>query len=256
MTTPGAPLADQTALITGATRGLGRAIADAFASRGARIVVTSRKAEACRTVADELTAAHGVQTWAMPCNVSSWDDCTLLAQEAEAATGGIDVLINNAGLSPLYPSLPEIGEALYDKVFGVNAKGPFRLSTLIGERMSERGRGSIINISSIESLYPTPHALPYAAAKAALNVLGPGLARAFAPHVRVNTILAGPFLTDVAAAWDMDAFAEIADRGIALKRAGRPEEIVGAALYLASDAGSFTNGSEIRVDGGVFGALT
>ncbi|WP_329410192.1 SDR family oxidoreductase [Nocardia vinacea] len=248
-------LSGKTALITGATRGLGRAIADAFAGAGADIVVVSRKPEACEKVAAELTATHGVRTWPMACNVSSWEQCTELADRAEAATSGVDVLVNNAGMSPLYPSLTQLDEGLYDKVFGVNTKGPFRLAILLGEAMHGRGHGSIINLSSVESLYPTPHALPYAAAKAALNVIGKGLAREFGPTVRVNTILAGPFLTDIAKSWDMAAFDAIARRGIALQRAGSPDEIVGAALYLASDAASYTTGSEIRVDGGVFGAF-
>ena len=165
------------------------------------------------------------------------------------------MLVNNAGLSPLYPSLTEISESLYDKVFDVNTKGPFRLSTLIGEAMVGRGRGSIINVSSIESIHPTANALPYAAAKAALNAMTTGLAAAFGPSVRVNAILAGPFLTDIASAWDMDAFDVMADRSIAMRRAGEPDEIVGAALYFASEASAYTTGASLRIDGGVVGGI-
>jgi len=137
-------LSAKTALITGGSRGLGLSIAHAYAEAGANIVVVSRKQEACDDTASAITAAHGVKTWAMSCNVSSWDQCTGLVREAEEATGGIDILVNNAGLSPLYPSLTEISEALYDKVFDVNTKGPFRLSTLLGEKMAARGAGAII----------------------------------------------------------------------------------------------------------------
>jgi len=245
----------KTALITGGSRGLGLAIAAAFAAAGADIVIVSRKQQACEEVAAKIAAEQGVKTWSYGCNVSSWDDCTELVTIAEAATGGVDILVNNAGLSPLYPSLTEITEALYDKVFDVNAKGPFRLSTLLGERMVKRGHGSIVNVSSLESLYPSPRALPYAAAKSGVNVLTAGLAAAYAPNVRVNAILAGPFLTDVSTAWDMDAFEIMARRSIALRRAGQPNEIVGAALYFASDASSFTTGSLLRVDGGVVGGI-
>lgn len=248
-------LTGKTALITGGSRGLGLEMAHGFAAAGANVLVVSRKKAGCEEAARAIAAQHSVATWAISCNVSSWDECTALAEEAEDVTGGIDILVNNAGLSPLYPSLTDISEALYDKVFGVNTKGPFRLSTLLAERMASRGTGAIVNISSVESLYPTPHALPYAAAKAALNTLTAGLARAYGPKVRVNGILAGPFLTDIAAAWDMEQFQAIADRGITLQRAGQPDEIVGIALYLASNASSFTTGAEIRVDGGVFGAL-
>lgn len=247
-------LSGKNALITGGSRGLGLSMAHAFAEAGANIVVVSRKQDACDDAATAIAAKHGVKTWALSRNVSSWDQCTDLVAEAEAATGGVDILINNAGLSPLYPSLTDISEALYNKVFDVNTKGPFRLSTLLGEKMVTRGSGSIINISSIESLHPTPGALPYAAAKAGLNVLTQGLAQAFGPTVRVNTILAGPFLTDISKAWDMDAFNAIARRSIVMQRGGQADEIVGAALYFASDASTYTTAAALRVDGGVYGA--
>ncbi|CAJ1499282.1 SDR family NAD(P)-dependent oxidoreductase [[Mycobacterium] burgundiense] len=248
-------LSGRTALITGGSRGLGLAMARAFAAAGANVAIASRKREACVEVAESIAAHSGVKTWAFGCNVSSWDQCTELAEAADEATGGVDILVNNAGLSPLYPSLTEISEALYDKVFGVNTKGPFRLSTLLGEKMVARGRGSIINVSSIESVFPTTHALPYAAAKAALNTITQGLAPALGPSVRVNAILAGPFLTDIAEAWDMAAFQTMAERSIALRRGGLPDEIIGAAMYFASDASAFTTGALLRVDGGVVGGI-
>lgn len=190
-------LSGKTALITGGSRGLGLAIAHAFAGAGADIIIASRKSQACQTAAQDISARHGVRAWSFGCNVSSWEQCTDLARDAEKISGGVDVLLNNAGLSPLYPSLAEISEELYDKVFDVNTKGPFRLSALIGEKMAARGAGSIINISSIESFHPSAAAVPYAAAKAGLNALTQGLAVAFGPRVRVNAIIAGAFLTDI-----------------------------------------------------------
>ena len=163
--------------------------------------------------------------------------------------GQLDVLVNNAGMSPLYDDVANVSEELFDKVLGVNLKGPFRLMALVGTRMAAGDGGSIINISSMGAVRPRPAILPYAAAKAGLNALTVGFAHTFGPTVRVNAIMAGTFLTDVSKAWDMEAFDQRA-QGFAAKRGGRPDEIVGAALYLASDASSFTTGSILTVDGG------
>jgi NAD(P)-dependent dehydrogenase (short-subunit alcohol dehydrogenase family) len=159
------------------------------------------------------------------------------------------VLVNNAGVSPLYDKLSDVTEELFDKVVAVNLKGPFRLAALVGERMVEAGGGSIINVSSTGAVRPTRDIVPYAAAKAGVNAMTVGLAHAFGPAVRVNAIMPGPFLTTIARAWDMDLFAERA-RTFPARRAGEAEEIVGAALYLAGDASSYTTGTVLTVDGG------
>jgi NAD(P)-dependent dehydrogenase (short-subunit alcohol dehydrogenase family) len=160
--------------------------------------------------------------------------------------------VNNAGMSPLYPDLTSVSEELWDKVVGVNLKGPFRLTALVGTRMADGPYGgSIINVSSTGSLRPAPDMLPYDAAKAGLNALTEGFAKAFGPTVRVNCIMAGPFLTDIAeGSWGPAA----REHGLphhALGRAGEPEEIIGAALYFATDASSYTSGAILRVDGGI-----
>jgi len=237
------------ALVTGGSRGLGAAICRAFARRGARVVVASRKGDACEALARELREAGGREAAAIACHVGRWQECDALVDAAYDRFGRVDVLVNNAGMSPLYPSLGEVGEALYDKVMAVNLKGPFRLSVRIGERMAAGEGGSIINVSSIAAVMPTPHEIPYAAAKAGLNNLTVGLARAFAPRVRVNCIMPGPFLTDIAQAWTPEIKASLASV-VPLGRGGRAEEVVGAALYLASDASSFTTGAVLKVDGG------
>jgi NAD(P)-dependent dehydrogenase (short-subunit alcohol dehydrogenase family) len=248
----GAPdLAGSVAVVTGGSRGLGREVSFAFARHGAVVVVASRKADACVALADEITRETGVEAVGVGCHVGRWDECDRLVDVVYDRFGKVDVLVNNAGASPLYPSLAEVTEELFDKVIAINLKGAFRLSSLIGTRMAAAGGGSIINVSSIGALAPSPHELPYAAAKAGLNTLAGGMARAFGPAVRVNTIVPGPFLTDISKAWDMEAFEEMAREQIPLQRAGRPEEIVGAALYLASDASSYTTGSMIVIDGGV-----
>ena len=248
-TAPGFDLAGRTALVTGGSRGLGRAMAHGLAACGAHVVVASRNGDACREFAAELTAATGVEARGLGAHVGRWADLDGLADAAWDAFGRVDILINNAGMSPLYDSVTDVSEELFDKVIAVNLKGPFRLTALLGTRMAEGDGGSIINISSAGAVRPRPGILPYAAAKAGLNALTVGFAHAFGPSVRVNAIMAGTFLTDVSKSWDADAFAKRAE-GFAAKRGGRPEEIVGAALYLASDLASYTTGSILTVDGG------
>jgi NAD(P)-dependent dehydrogenase (short-subunit alcohol dehydrogenase family) len=245
---PSFRLDGRVALITGGTRGLGWEIARTFAAAGADVVVSSRHEDACREAAAALQES-GTRAIGIPCHVGHWDEVDRLAAAAEEWRGGVDVLVNNAGMSPLYQNLSDISEELWDKVIGVNLKGPFRLSTLLGEAMKTRGSGSIINVSSTGAVRPTHDIVPYAAAKAGLNAMTAGLAEALGPEVRVNCIMPGPFLTDISTHWDLDAFATTA-RTFPLRRGGRPEEIAGAALYLASDASSFTTGATISVDGG------
>jgi len=244
----GLDLTGKVALITGGTRGLGRAMALGFARAGADVIVSSRKALACEAMAAEITGL-GRRAAALPCNVGRWDEVDALAQAAWAAFGRLDVLVNNAGMSPVAPSSLETSEALFDKVVAINFKGAFRLTALVGARMAEGQGGSIINISSIGALKPAPWTAPYAGAKAALNAMSIALAQEFAPKVRINVISPGGFLTDIAGEWATD---EEARRSTALNRWGDPDEIVGAALYLASDASSYTTGANIRVDGGSF----
>jgi len=243
-------LSGRVAVVTGGSRGLGEAIVRAFAAHGADVVIASRKGEACAVLAAEIRGQTGRRALGVACHVGRWADCDALADAAYAEFGRVDVLVNNAGMSPLYPSIDEVSEELFDKVVSVNLKGPFRLAAVIGTRMMNGDGGSIINVSSIAAVQPSPGELPYAAAKAGLNNLTVGLARALAPKVRVNCIMPGPFLTDISKAWDLEAFARTAERYIPLGRGGQPEEVVGAALYLASDASSYTTGAVIKIDGG------
>jgi len=242
-------LSGKVALITGGSRGLGRAMALAFAQAGADVVIASRKLDACQATAREIEAL-GRRALPYACHVGQWDQLDGLVDTAYHHFGHVDVLVNNAGMSPLYPSLVEVSEALWDKVLAVNLKGPFRLSALVGSRMAADGGGSIINISSIAAVRPTPLETPYGAAKAGLNALTIAFAHAYAPTVRVNCIMAGPFLTDISKAWDMDLMQKMLEARTALRRAGNPDEIVGAALYFASDASSFTTGAVLPIDGG------
>jgi NAD(P)-dependent dehydrogenase (short-subunit alcohol dehydrogenase family) len=242
-------LEGRVALVTGGSRGLGRAIVRGFAEAGADVVIASRDGDACEEYAAEIRSSTGRRALGVGAHVGRWADLDSLAEAAYAEFERIDVLVNNAGMSPLYESVDTLSEQLFDKVLAVNLKGPFRLSALIGKEMAAAGRGSIINISSAASLRPKPHVLPYAAAKAGLNALTIGLAHTLGPTVRVNAVLAGTFMTDISKSWDEAVFAERA-QSFALRRGGQPDEIVGTALYLASDASSYTTGSLIAVDGG------
>ncbi len=237
--------------MTGGSRGLGREMCLAFAEAGAAVAIASRKLDACVALAEEITASTGAKAAGFGCNVSRWEDCDRLVDEVYAAFGAVDVLVNNAGSSPLYPSLAEVGEDLFDKVIALNLKGPFRLAALIGTRMAAGGGGSIINISSVGAVKPEPHALPYSAAKAGLNAMTVGMAQAFAPNVRVNTIMPGLFLTDISKAWGQPDAVDPQAEQVPLRRGGDPSEIAGAALYLASDASSYTTGTILTVDGGL-----
>ena len=242
-------LTDKVALITGGSRGLGRQMALAFAQAGADVVIASRKLDACEAVAAEVTEM-GRRALPYACHAGHWEELDGLVNAAYRHFGKVDVLVNNAGKSPLYPSLVEVSEALWDSVLALNLKGPFRLSALVGSRMAAGNGGSIINISSTAAVRPSPMETPYGAAKAGIHALTIAFARAYGPKVRVNCIMPGPFLTDVSKAWDMDAMMKGLEMISALKRPGRPEEIIGAALYLASDASSFTTGTVLPVDGG------
>ncbi|MDH3682464.1 MAG: SDR family oxidoreductase [Acidimicrobiia bacterium] len=243
-------LTGKVAVVTGGSRGLGKAMVQAFARHGADVVITSRKEPACEMLAEAVTEETGRRALGLACHVGYWDQCNQLFERVYDEFGRCDVLVNNAGMSPLYDSLGEVSEALFDKVIDVNLKGPFRLSALFGERMAATDGGSIINVSSVAAVRPTPNEAAYGAAKAGLNNLTTSFARAYAPKVRVNTIMPGPFMTDISKAWDLEAFAETAKNDIPLQRGGEPDEVVGAALYFASPASTFTTGAVLKIDGG------
>ncbi len=236
-------------MVTGGSRGLGREMALGFAGAGADVVVASRKLESCEAVAKEVEAL-GRRALAVGCHVGKWEQVEALVERSYRHFGRLDVLVNNAGMSPTYERIDAISEALWDKVLDVNLKGPFRLSALVGARMAAGDGGSIVNVSSIAAVRPTPDVIPYAAAKAGLNTITRAFAFAFGPKVRVNCIMAGPFYTDISKAWDLEAFERRARATMALRRGGQPNEVVGAALYFASAASSFTTGSILSVDGG------
>jgi NAD(P)-dependent dehydrogenase (short-subunit alcohol dehydrogenase family) len=241
-------LSGRVALVTGGSRGLGREMVLAFAAAGADVVISSRKLDACEALAAEVEAL-GRRALPFAAHAGRWDEVGALADAAYDHFGRVDILVNNAGMAPTFDTLETLTEELYDKVMSVNLKGPFRLASLVGTRMAAGAGGSIINISSTASLRPHWALMPYAAAKSGLNAMTEAFAGAFGPTVRVNAILPGTFLTDISKAWDMDAFNRLAEN-FPLERGGRPEEIVGLALYLASDASSYMSGATVVLDGG------
>ena len=259
-------LTDRVVLVTGGSRGLGREMAFAAARCGADVVIASRKYDNCVATANEIQAETGRTAMPYGVHVGRWAELDGLVDATYERFGKLDVLVNNAGMSPNYDTLTDVTEKLFDTVINLNLKGPFRLSALAGERMVAGGGGVIINVSTHGSLRPHPSYLPYAAAKAGLNTLTEGLAIAYGPTVRVNTLMPGPFLTDISKAWDWGTSDwGTSDWGTSdwkdgnpfdrhpLQRAGDPSEIVGAALFLMSDASSFTTGSILRADGGLPG---
>jgi NAD(P)-dependent dehydrogenase (short-subunit alcohol dehydrogenase family) len=217
-------LSGKIALITGGSRGLGREMALAFAKAGADVAVVSRKLEACEKTAAEIEAL-GARALPLACHVGRWEAIEPMVEAVYDRLGAVDILVNNAGMSPLYPSLDAVSEEAFDKVVGVNFKGPFRLTALVGQRMHEGQGGSV-------------------------NALTLGFAAAYSPNVRVNSIIVGAFGTDVSDHWADPRDPARPGWTRAGWRIGRPDEIVGAALYLASDAASFTNGAMLKVDGG------
>ena len=247
-------LTGKVAVVTGGSRGIGRAVAEGLAAAGADVVIASRKLDACEQAAAEIEAATGRRAVPVAFHAGRWEDADALAARVHDELGRCDVLVNNAGMSPLYESLADITPDLYDKVHAVNARGPFRLSVMLGERMAAADGGSIINVSTAGSLRPGTFDLPYAMAKAALNALTLGLAGAWAPKVRANVVLPGAFDTDITIAWGDEA-KQAAGEMNPMGRIGQPDDMVGLCVFLASDASSYVNGAQVLVDGGLFRTL-
>jgi len=236
-------------VVTGGSKGLGRAMALGFAGVGADVVVASRKLDACEQVAAEIRSM-GRRALAVSCHVGDWSQCAALVDAAVAEFGRIDVLVNNAGIAPVPPSLKDVTSELFDKTIDVNLKGPLRLSALAAEHMP--AGGVIINISSKASTHPSPFTVVYAAAKAGLNVLTAAAAQEFGPRgIRVNGIICGTFDTDSLrrSITTDDAWESAASR-VSVGRIALADEVVGTALYLASDASSYMNGKMVVLDGG------
>jgi len=248
VTIPDLDATDKVVVVTGASKGLGRAMALGFAEAGADVMVSSRSIEACEVVAEEIRAL-GRRARAVRCHVGDWDECAALIDATIAEFGRIDVLVNNAGIAPVPPSLLAVTSELFDKTIAVNLKGPLRLTALAAEHMT--AGGTIINISSKASLHALPFTVVYAAAKAGLNALTKAAAAEYGPRgIRVNAIVCGTFHTD---SFDSGTPAEVQEQmaaTISLRRIASADEIVGTALFLAGDASSYLSGELLVLDGG------
>jgi NAD(P)-dependent dehydrogenase (short-subunit alcohol dehydrogenase family) len=249
VTIPSFDAAGKVVVVTGGSKGLGRAMALGFAEAGGEVVIASRKLEPCEVVAEEVRAL-GRRALAVACHVGDWDQCGALVDATVAEFGRIDVLVNNAGVAPVPPSLLDVTPELFDKTIAVNLKGPLRLTALAAEHMP--AGGAIINVSSKASLHPSPFTVVYAAAKAGLNALTRATAEEYGPRgIRVNAIVCGTFHTDsFHSSAPTEELQQQMARGTALGRIAHADEIVGTALYLASDASSYLTGELITLDGG------
>ncbi|AFR51037.1 SDR family NAD(P)-dependent oxidoreductase [Gordonia sp. KTR9] len=241
-------LTGKVALVTGASRGLGLAIARGLKEAGATVIVSSRKPDAC---AEAVAALDDVPGQALPLalHVGRWDELEPAVDGIIDRHGSLDILVNNAGIAPLADNLLSVSESLWDKTIEVNVKGPFRLMAVAGDRMRATGGGSIVNISSIGAVRPSPAEAMYAAAKSGLNALTQAFAQEYAPTVRVNCVMPGSFATDMAENWDDEFIGLVTDR-LPAGRLGRPEEIAGLVTHLAGDDAGYTTGALIPVDGG------
>jgi NAD(P)-dependent dehydrogenase (short-subunit alcohol dehydrogenase family) len=249
MTIPTLRADGKVVVVTGGSKGLGRAIALGFAAAGADVVVASRKQPACEAVAAEIRSRGG-RALAVGCHVGDWGQCDALIAQAVATFGRVDVLVNNAGIAPVPPSLGQVTSELFDKTMAVNLKGPLRLTALAADHMPPGG--AVINISSKASTHPSPFTVVYAAAKAGLNVLTAAASQEFGSRgIRVNGIICGTFDTDsLRASLPNEEAARVAAGRVSVGRIAAAEEIVGTVLFLASDASSYLNGEMIVLDGG------
>jgi len=247
-------LSGKVAIITGSSRGIGRAIAVRMAEQGAKVVVSSRKEAACLDVVAEITAAHGEgRAIAIPANISSKEDLQRLVDETNKAFGQIDILVCNAASNPYYGPMAGIADDQFRKILENNVLANHWLINMVAPQMIERKDGAIIIVSSIGGLRGSPVIGAYNVSKAADMQLARNLAVEFGPHnVRVNCIAPGLIKTDFARAlWEDPVRLKEVNERAPLRRIGDPDEIAGTAIYLASRAGSFVTGQNIVVDGGV-----
>jgi NAD(P)-dependent dehydrogenase (short-subunit alcohol dehydrogenase family) len=246
-------LSGKVAIVTGSSRGIGRAIAEALADHGARVVISSRKAPACQEVADAINAKHGEGTAiVVPASISSKEELQTLVDETRRQLGRIDILVCNAASNPYYGPMAGITDEQFRKILDNNVVANHWLISMAAPEMLERGEGSIIIVSSIGGLTSSTMIGAYNISKAADFQLARNLAAEFGPRgVRVNCIAPGLVKTDFARAlWENPDTLKAVTRGTPLRRIGEPHEIAGAAVFLAAPASTFMTGQTIIVDGG------
>jgi NAD(P)-dependent dehydrogenase (short-subunit alcohol dehydrogenase family) len=247
-------LTGKVAIVTGSTKGIGRAMAEGLAAAGASVVISSRKQDLCDDVARDVAVATGADVLALACHVGEWDAIPAFVAQVVDRYGRIDVLVNNAGINPARVTVAEMTLEFWRKVFSVNLEGPLRMSQCVAPVMRDGGGGSIVNIGTMAAYGPGPTVCAYGASKAALLNLTKSMAMEWAPwNVRVNLLSPGPFMSEMmqGAASRDPGYLDMVAGGTHLKRVADPAEIVGPVLYLASDASSFVTADDISVSGGM-----
>jgi len=247
-------LTGKVAIVTGSTKGIGRAMAQGLAEAGANVVISSRKQELCDEVAAEVAAATGKKTLGLACHVGDWEGIPGFVDAVVDRFGKIDVLVNNAGINPAPTTVSEMSLEYWRKLFNVNLEGPLRMSQQVAPVMRDNGGGSIVNIVTMAAYSGGPNVCAYGSSKAALINLTKSMSQEWAPwNVRVNALCPGPFMTEMVAGAERvrEGFIDMIANGTLMKRVADASEIVGPVLYLASDASSYVTGDEISVSGGM-----
>ncbi|GAA4271868.1 glucose 1-dehydrogenase [Aquimarina gracilis] len=244
-------LEGKVAIITGSSKGIGKSIAQGLAEHGAKVVISSRSQEAVNEVVAEFEKA-GLQAIGIACHIGKADQRQNLIQKTIEQCGGIDILVNNAAINPVYGPIEDAEEAVFDKIMDVNVKAPWMLSNLALPSMKERGGGSIINIASVEALHPGAGLGLYSTSKAALLMLTKNQAKEWGQHgIRANVVCPGLIKTKFSAAlWQNEKLLQKIERTLPTARMGMPDEMAGIVCLLASDAGAYMTGGVYNADGG------
>ncbi len=244
-------LTDRVAIITGASKGIGKEIALALAQNGAKVVISSRNQESVDAVAKEFTD-QGLEAVGIAAHMGSQDDIKNLVNSTTSKYGGIDIIVNNAATNPVYGPLLTNDDETFDKIMSINVRGPLNLAKLAHPSMKERGHGSVINISSVGGIRPEPLIGLYSMSKASLISITKIMAQEWGEdNIRANVICPGLIQTKFSKAlWENEKVSQSYTKHLPLKRIGQPEEIAGLALFLASSASSYCTGAIYTADGG------
>jgi NAD(P)-dependent dehydrogenase (short-subunit alcohol dehydrogenase family) len=247
-------LTGKVAIVTGSTKGIGRAMAEGLARAGASVVVSSRKQELCDAVAKEVETATGADVLGLACHVGAWDAIPPFVDAVYERFGRIDALVNNAGINPARVGPAEMTLDYWRKVFSVNLEGPLRMSQCVFPIMRDQGGGSIVHIGTMGAYSGGANICAYGASKAALLNLTKSMAMDWAQwNVRVNMLSPGPFMSEMmeGGAKTQPGFLELVAGGTFMNRIADPQEIVGPVCYLVSDGSSFVTGDDLSVSGGM-----
>ena len=244
-------LEGKVAIVTGSSKGIGKSIAHGLAQKGAQVVISSRKQEACDAVVKEFSD-EGLKAIGIACHIGEEDQRRNLVEKTVNQFGRVDILVNNAAINPVFGPIEDVDPAIFDKIMDVNVKAPWALSNLVLPYMRQNKSGSIINIASVEALTPGLGLGLYSTRKAAILMLTKNQAKEWGPHgIRANAICPGLIQTKFSAAlWTNEKLLNKVEKTIPSGRMGQPEEMIGIACLLASDAGSYMTGGVYTADGG------